>query len=122
MDHAPQPPPSDGEKRRFPRAEQQVPLQYQVSINDQWVQGQGQMEAVDIGAGGMQIRVNLHLTADSTVYFHVPLEDGPIYALARVVWVRPDAERPAEYLAGVEFLNLPPADRERLDKAFSSQD
>lgn len=103
------------DKRRFPRVEQHIPLQYQVSHEGAWVQGQGRMEAVDLSGGGLRIRVSDEVSADSSLYLHVPLENGPVYAMARVAWAHRTPE--GDYVAGIEFVDLPEEERARLERA-----
>lgn len=103
------------DKRRFPRTERHLAVQYQVSHDGAWVQGAGSMEALDISGGGLRIRMSDAVTPESSLYLHVPLEDGPVYAMARVAWAHRTEE--GDYLAGIEFIDLPSEEQARLERA-----
>lgn len=99
------------EKRRFPRVPSQVPVHYQVTRDNEWVQGQGHMEALDLGEGGLRIRVDQIIEEETSIYLQFLLADGPLFILARVVWSRPDS---GGWVCGIAFQGLSEADRGRL--------
>lgn len=69
------------------------------------------MESLDLGAGGMRIRVDAELQSGGSLYLQVPLVDGPVFVLGRVAWSRREADG---YVGGVEFEGLSEADRARM--------
>jgi len=100
------------DKRRFPRVERAIALQYQVSHDGAWVQGEGQMEALDLSEGGVRIRISREMERGAALYLHVPLPDGPVFAMGTVIWTA--REDNGEYTAGVAFNGLNDEDRERI--------
>lgn len=110
----------DDDKRQSPRVPSSLPMQYQVSTGTQWVQGQGQIEVVDVSLGGVRIRLDCPIEPESQLYLLIPLLDGPVYTLARVAWSAPQPD--GDFLAGIEFLDLTDDVREKLVSATERPD
>lgn len=99
------------DKRRFERIAVKLPVQYQLSNGEQWVQGNGAMEVVDVSLGGIRIHVDDALEVDSRLYLHVPLPEGSVYSMARTAWV---SRHESGFVAGIEFIELGEVEREKL--------
>jgi hypothetical protein len=68
----------------------------------------------EIGGGGLRLRTHKILEAGAPMVVHLDVpdaKDAPLTLEARVVWSKREG---GHYLVGLELVNLPPAEAERL--------
>jgi c-di-GMP-binding flagellar brake protein YcgR len=94
-----------------------VPIHIEGSLSGRAIRG---VTLVDLSATGCLLRCEKRLDHGAILDLRLELEDGPLAAKVRVSETCLDGESaPADekrYLAGLEFLGLPPRDAERLRK------
>lgn len=84
--------------------------------------GDHQFEVRTISATGMLIETGLAPRLDSVIDVSVPLGDGEeLRAAARVAYIEPVADAPDRHRLGLEFRDLTPEDRDRLESFIGSQ-
>lgn len=75
-----------------------------------------------ISATGMLIETGLAPRLESLIEVAIPLGDGEdLRVAARVAHLEPVADKPGRHLLGVEFRDLPPEGRRRLESFIASQ-
>jgi hypothetical protein len=106
--------------RRYQRFVKSVDVQYQLLRADgEIVPGQGQMMTLDIGGGGMKIRVEQRLHSGDLLYLHLPIDAVPFFSLGRVIWI--DDSRVADrFVAGLQFVDLSESEQQRLVKILDT--
>jgi hypothetical protein len=107
---APPPPTLAGQKpRAHPRAKHKLRVHYApiaelpVTFTD------------ELGGGGLRLRVHQHLEPGTHLLLHLELANAeavPLTVQAKVVWSRREG---GHFAVGVEFVNLPQAEAERLE-------
>lgn len=107
------------DKRRYQRFLKSVPVQYQhLGVNGKITPGEGQMMTLDIGGGGMRIRVEQKLTIDDLLYLHLPLDNFPFFSLGRVIWLD-NSRIQGRMVAGLQFVDLSETEQRRLIQLLS---
>jgi type IV pilus assembly protein PilZ len=96
----------DSERRRHPRAELQLLIQYRFDTFDEFMAEY----SIDLSVGGMFIRTNKPREEGSFVYLQFALKDGSrlIEGLGKVVRVNPPGDAARTAGMGVEFVNFDP--------------
>ncbi|NDD29610.1 MAG: PilZ domain-containing protein [Proteobacteria bacterium] len=108
------------EKRRYKRFVKSVPVQYQLLRADgEIIPGEGQMMTLDIGGGGMKIRVDQKLEMGDLAYLHLPLDSVPFFSLGRVIWIE-DSRVPDRWVAGLQFVDLSESEQSRLNSLLAT--
>lgn len=112
-------PPTSLEKRRYQRFVKSVSVQYQQLRTDgEILPGEGQMVTLDIGGGGMKIRVDQRLHTGDLLYLHLPLDSVPFFSLGRVVWTQ-DSRVQDRFVAGLQFVDLSETEQQRLSRLLA---
>lgn len=108
------------EGRRYQRYLKSVPVRYQVLRPDGTIApGQGQMMTLDIGGGGMKIRLDQKLEKGDLLYLHLPLDNVPFFGLGHVAWLD-DSRVKGRYVAGLTFIDLSESEQTRLVNVLSA--
>lgn len=114
-----QPAMTPADNRRYQRFLKSVPVQYQLLRTDgEIVPGEGQMMTLNIGGGGMKIRVEAQLEVGDLVYLHLPLDQVPFFSLGRVIWLE-DSRVADRWVAGLQFVDLSDTEQRRLIDVLS---
>lgn len=107
--------------RRFPR----VDYKCIILIKGAFLWRHIKTHTENIGVGGICVMVRRELKKFGTVKLKVVLENGsaPIECGARVVWTvkRDLAPSRALYDTGIEFIDIGPADKERIERIVASR-
>lgn len=106
------------ERRKFVR------LNINVSVNCSLLDGKDIRHTAttkDIGAGGIRVFVDSQVKRGDVLKLEFLLPELPpqVFATGRVVWVRPfsiEGDKTTRFDAGIEFLDIDPKDRERINK------
>ncbi|MBM3460870.1 MAG: hypothetical protein FJX76_02095 [Armatimonadetes bacterium] len=107
------------ENRRYKRYVRSMPVEYQVLGEDGVPQpARGQVVTLDIGGGGIKVRADKSLSPGDMLYLRLPLQEQPFYSLGRVAWVEPSRVQ-GRSLAGLQFVDLPVTERDRLLSVLS---
>jgi hypothetical protein len=105
-------------RRRAPR----LPIRIEGSLEGRAIRG---VTLLDLSATGCLVRCDARLDHGAILDLKLRLEDGPLSAKVRVCETCLDGESaPGDdkrYLAGLEFLGLPPRDAERLRKLLADE-
>lgn len=75
----------------------------------------------DIGAGGIRLFVDGQIKRGDVIKLEFLLPESPpqVFATGRIVWVKPfsiEGDKTTRFDAGIEFLDINPQDRERINK------
>jgi hypothetical protein len=111
--------PSGTPRRRAPR----LAIQLEGSLTGRAARG---VTLVDLSLTGCLLRCEARLDHGAILDLSLPLEDGPLAMKVRVSETSLDGESAAagearRYLAGLEFLGLPPRDAERLRRLLEEE-
>lgn len=110
------------DNRRYRRFLKSVPVEYQILERNGSLQpGRGQMVTLDIGGGGIKFRVNQALSVGDLLYVRLPVADDPFFSLGRVAWTQ-SSRVPGRYLAGLQFVDLPAAEQNRLTHHLATEE
>ena len=101
------------EKRRYPRVESNLPLQYK-NIKKLSGVSMGSL-ASNISAGGIRFKTNefISLACRLVVEINLPTIPKPIKAISKVAWIRklPVGE---QYELGIQFLEIAKEDKDHI--------
>ena len=75
-------------------------------------------ESRDISVGGLRFESSKPIPADSVLELKISLQGMDLNAMGVVRWVKPIDGKEEKYLVGVEFVDLPPQTREKLQKVI----
>lgn len=109
----------DAARRRAPR----LPIHIEGSLAGRAIRG---VTLVDLSVTGCLLRCDARLDHGAILDLSLRLDDGPLLAKVRVSETCLDGESAAageekRYLAGLEFLGLPPRDAERLRRLLDEE-
>ena len=106
----------EGENRKHPRAEIQVPVRYRETFGS----GPGHYHGAqtkDISLGGLRFQTDTFIAHDTRVIFeiHLPTSPKPVRAISAVAWTRalPSGIR---YEVGGRFTDIIPSERKLLER------
>lgn len=109
---------STKERRRFVRLNSSVDIQY--TLLEKEPAERLRTKSRNISAGGICIIAYEELATDSIllVSIYLPQENEPIITKGRVAWVQPFeiAREGRHYDIGVEFIEISPEDRKKIDQ------
>lgn len=109
------------DQRRFPRAKYKCT----VILQQKGQASRFQSVTENIGLGGICVLLNQNLDVFSSVELEVNLEDGmvPLQVAGTVVWVvkRRNLRKGASFDTGIEFAELKPQNRARLEAVIDKQ-
>jgi hypothetical protein len=108
-----------GPRRRAPR----LPIQVRGSLAGRVAR---EISLVDLSTSGCLVRCGARLDHGAILDLSLDLEDGPLVVKVRVTETCLDGESAAagsggSYLAGLEFLAMPPRDAERLRRLLDDE-
>ncbi len=102
-------PPQAGQTpRAHPRSESKLRVHY-AAVPDLTV-----TFTDEIGGGGLRLRAQKHHEPGTLVVLRIDLDPSPVTVAAKVIWSRREG---GHFAVGVEFVDLSPADAERLEAA-----
>ncbi len=109
----------EGPRRRAPR----LPVQIGGSLTGRAVR---EITLVDLSVSGCLLRCDARLDHGAILDLSLQLDDGPLAVKVRVSETCLDGEAAAAgenrlYLAGLQFLGLPPRDAERLRRLLEEE-
>jgi len=97
----PEPAGTLAERRRLPRYECNMRLNYEMVHNGCVVRGEGTLDALNLIVGGLKVHTEHRLEIGGQLRVQLPLTDGLLETEAKVVWVDH-----SENTAGIEFQAL----------------
>lgn len=98
---------SQGQRRQFLRWEADLPVQLRYVDEEGWFRAR----LVDVGGGGIAVRVGKPMDADRDVAIQLRLPTGPVTAEGRVVTQRADG---SSTRVGLRFVRITDAARSRI--------
>lgn len=102
------------EKREFVRLNVELEVAYRVIGSMRDLAG---TRTEDASEGGIRVMFPEKVQPDTRleISIKIPGEEKPVFAVGKVVWVRPDIFG-GVYMTGIQFVHIKQADRQRLYK------
>ena len=109
------------ERRKFVRLNINVEINYTVITHPPHKQFVIPTKSKNIGAGGICLISEQELRAGELLKLEIRLPEDPpvIYALGKVAWVKPFSlatEKSKRFDMGVEFIEISPEDKQKINK------
>ncbi len=109
------------ERRKFVRLNINVEINYTVLSHPPYKQFTIPSKSKNIGAGGICFISEQELRPGEFLKLEIKLPQDPptVHALGKVVWVKPfslASEKTHRYDMGIEFIELSPVDKQKINK------